>query len=447
MTIALSPLFQGLLGHSPGLHLQPRVNGQSADGGSALGAGSANTHGVASGTGASDDQDTRAIKLLQSSLRYHLGSFSRQTGVNSSGTTSGATALQPSGTSSADKAAKNILGFITQRLNQAAANGADQSQLDGLLKQARDGVQKGFQEARDQLKSLGLLSPELDKSVGKSLSSVTEGLDKLQQQVDGTAAGSGSGSTGAAGSGSAGVVSNQAAAIESTSRESLSLKITTKDGDRVTIRLDQRQYDGASISSSQNANGQTLQAQTAHLFSGHYQISVKGHLDASEQKSITDLLDKVQSLSNTFFNGNVQDAFKQAQSLGINGTSLAKFSLSLSYSKSVRAAAYSQTAPAAQSSASLQPIGQLASGVQGASQQAAQSGVSANDFASLFQQLLGAGHQQAAQLGQSVAPKDLLSQFLQTLLSPADGKASSSGAGQTSKTAASQPAVSAQSAA
>ncbi|WP_097460312.1 DUF5610 domain-containing protein [Mangrovitalea sediminis] len=443
MTIALSPLFQGLLGHSSGLHLQPRVNGQSADSDSALSAGSAKTESVASGTGANEDQDTRAIKLLQSSLRYHLGSFSRQAGASSSGTTSGATAPQSSEAPSADKTAKNILGFITQRLNQAAANGADQSQLDGLLNQARDGVQKGFQEARDQLKSLGLLSPELDKSIGKSLSSVTQGLDKLQQQVDGATASSGS--AGATGSGSADVVSSQAAAIESTSRESLSLKITTKDGDRVTIQLDQRQYDGASISSSQNASGQTLQAQTGHLFSGHYRISVKGHLDASEQKSITDLLDKVQSLSNTFFNGNVQDAFKQAQSLGIDGTSLAKFSLSLSYSKSVRAAAYSQTAPAAQSLASLQPIGQLASGVQGASQQAAQSGVSANDFASLFQQLLGAGHQQATQLGQSVAPKDFLSQFLQTLLSPADSKASSSAAGHTSKTAASQPATSAQS--
>lgn len=452
MLIALSPLFQGLQGHSTGLHLHPRVQGHSLATASATPADDASTNSTANRANEADaagsNHDSRAVKLLQSSLRYHLGSFSQQS-ASSAPSTSSAPASSgapvPGDAQTTDKAAQNILGFITNRLQQAAANGADQSQLDKLLQQARDGVQKGYQEARDQLKSLGLLSPQLDQSISQSLTSVTKGLDKLQQQIDnpsasnpqGDASGAGTtnstGSTGDSTGAASGVSSSQAAAIESSSHESLKLNITTKDGDKVTILLDERQYDGASLSTSQNSSGQTVLSQSAHLFSGHYQIKVQGQLDAGEQKSITDLLDKVQSLSNTFFNGNVQDAFKQSQSLGIDGSSLAKFSLSLSYSKSVRAAAYSQASSSGSSTgASLQPVSQLASGVQGASQQATQSGVNTSDFASLFQQLLGNNYQQATALGQPVASKDFLSQFLQALLTPASGDsttpASSAGA-------------------
>lgn len=442
MMIALSPLFQGLQGLSTGLNLQPRVQGQSL---ATPSAPNAFANGAESAPG--DDQDGRAVKLLQSSLRYHLGSFSQHSASSPSA------ASAPTDAQTTDKAAQNILGFITKRLQQAAAGGADQAQLDDLLQQARAGVQKGFQEARDQLKSLGLLSPQLDKSIGQSLNSVTKGLDQLQQQIDNPSTGAGqgdtagtgatdsTGGTGAAGSSTgaaSSVSSSQAAAIESSSHERLKLNITTKDGDKVTIFLDERQYDGVSLSTSQDGNGQTVQSQSAHLFSGHYQIKVQGQLDAGEQKSITDLLDKVQSLSNTFFNGDVQGAFNQAQSLGIDGSSLAKFSLSLSYSKSVRAAAYSQAStPGNPAGTSLQPVSQLASGVQGASQQATQSGVDTNDFASLFQRLLGNHHQQATAQGLSVAPKDFLSQFLQTLLAPANSDSSSSAAD--SAAAASDP--------
>ena len=45
------------------------------------------------------------------------------------------------------KVADRVLGFIEQRLSTEAAAGADPQKLQGLLAQARQGVEQGFAEA------------------------------------------------------------------------------------------------------------------------------------------------------------------------------------------------------------------------------------------------------------------------------------------------------------
>lgn len=58
---------------------------------------------------------------------------------------------------SPEKVASVVLGFIEQRLHREAAAGADPARLQALMTQARDGVEKGFAEARKILDGMGVL--------------------------------------------------------------------------------------------------------------------------------------------------------------------------------------------------------------------------------------------------------------------------------------------------
>lgn len=125
------------------------------------------------------------------------------------------------------------------------------------------------------------------------------------------------------------------------------LKITTADGDRVTIRFRQQDVvalpagwpnstgstatssagDSSSTGSSSGSGG----SQAAAISSGRIQISVQGSLNADELKAIDNLVSQVDSLATQFFSGDVQDAFGAAASLNADPSQIANFSLHMSY--------------------------------------------------------------------------------------------------------------------
>ena len=136
------------------------------------------------------------------------------------------------------------------------------------------------------------------------------------------------------------------------------LKITTADGDRVTIRFSQQDMvalpagwpNSTGGASSTGAGSGSGGSQAAAISSGRIQISVKGNLDSNELKAIDDLVSQVDSLATQFFSGDVQDAFSAAASLNADPSQIANFSLHMSYVQ-LRAVGNAVSAAAGSSSA------------------------------------------------------------------------------------------------
>ena len=81
-----------------------------------------------------------------------------------------------------EKVAGRILGFIEQRLQSEAAAGADPAKLDKLLSQARDGVEKGFAEARKILDGMGVLKGQVASDIDDTYKRIQDGFGDLDKR-------------------------------------------------------------------------------------------------------------------------------------------------------------------------------------------------------------------------------------------------------------------------
>ncbi|PCJ19950.1 MAG: hypothetical protein COB04_05020 [Gammaproteobacteria bacterium] len=109
--------------------------------------------------------------------------------------------------------------------------------------------------------------------------------------------------------------------FSSTSRE-FSLDVVTLDGDKISVSFDQdfakyRERTADSVSSGRYS-------------SSDFQIKVEGDLDEGELEALNELFANVSSLAESFFQGNVEEAFNHAINLGLDESELASFSLNLS---------------------------------------------------------------------------------------------------------------------
>lgn len=350
----------------------------------------------------------------------------------------GPTAASPAGGYSSEDVAGHVLDFVARRLQRAAAGGGDPDRLRRILDAARQGVTKGFQQARDALRGTGRLNDGLDQSMTDSLTKINRGLERLAQQFGVTANGAeakpptgvGADQTVPAGSGGQTAPASQAAAVEYASSESLTLSVRTAEGDQVRIRMTERQYLGASASYQSNGTEAEYQFSQSAAFAGRYQISVQGSLSAQEQQALGQLLGKVQDVANQFFSGDIQGAFQQASGLGLDGSELAQFSLNLKSVQSLRAASYSANQPATTQGSNgaaraLAPAGGLAARVQQAQGAARRLGLDPETLHKLFSHLVdgtlaGRPHPPNAHY------RAAIDQFLRTLL----GAGQSQGSGQ-----------------
>lgn len=219
-----------------------------------------------------------------------------------------------------DKVADRILGFVGQRLRNEAANGADPEKLQGLLTQARQGVEKGFAEARKILDGMGLLKDQVASDIDTTYDKIQNGLQGLQSMY--TAKTPGDSVTVAASS----------ERFEG-SAQTFDLQITTRDGDRLKISIANAAAnwskssatvvgDGSSTLFEASRNGGSLQI-------GAWQVEVEGTLDDDERAALEKLFKQVQDISSDFYSGNLGGAFDRAMQLDIDGSQLAYMSLQL----------------------------------------------------------------------------------------------------------------------
>ena len=282
------------------------------------------------------------------------------------------------------KVAKNVLGFVTGAIRRAQADGADEKKLNDLLGQARKGIDQGFGDARDELKGMGLFSEDLDKGITKSYDLIQDGLKKFEEELFGSKEDSAVGQDAATTTptttqtdSSNQSTSNQnisviglAAAVSN--RQSASLQLTTKEGDKVSISFDQQDLwrmqqgktsanrkaleaygdNSGGAGKSEYAASRTQSGSSAYYsHSVGFSFSVDGNLSQDELKAISGLVDQIGSLSDSFFGGNIDSALEQAKNLSWDDNQLASFSLDMKQSQSAAVAASVDTSQTADKSA------------------------------------------------------------------------------------------------
>ena len=275
--------------------------------------------------------------------------------------------------------AKNVLGFVTGYIKLAQSQGKDEEELQDLLGQARKGIDKGFGSARDELKGMSMLSEDLDKGIEKSYTLIQDELQKFEDELFGVPSDEAENTEESASTVDG---SRQAQALGFSSSSQASLEITTKDGDKVSIRFDdqenwrlqqQNRYSASGRKAveaygnkSLGENPSAQRSETGALHSGKssgasssasssiyysrtqgFSFSVEGDLDADELKSIGSLIEQVGSLSDTFFGGDLDGALKQAKELSLDDNELVGMSLSLKQSQAAALQQRSEAAKAA----------------------------------------------------------------------------------------------------
>lgn len=221
-----------------------------------------------------------------------------------------------------EKVAGRILGFIEQRLQSEAAAGADPAKLDKLLSQARDGVEKGFAEARKILDGMGVLKGQVASDIDDTYKRIQDGFGDLDKRF-GSAAPGASGQVAMAG------YSERFSALA----ETFDLSVTTRDGDRLRISVAQASASWSQSSFAASNDGKSTSvvgsSQSGSMRIGGWQVDVEGELDDDEIKALEKLFSQVQDLSDKFYSGDLAGAFDRAMALDMDGEQLASMSLRL----------------------------------------------------------------------------------------------------------------------
>lgn len=245
------------------------------------------------------------------------------------------------------KVADNVLSFVTNTIRARKQGGDDDDALKEMLGQAYKGIDKGFSDARKELDKSGLLSDPLKEGIDKSYDLIQTGMSEFEEELFGKSTDSSAMTkTAEAERGEVKTpkeIGNSILAAFA-GKQSASVELVTKEGDKVTIQFDdQQQWQLQSSGKAKKAlqtygelagNSQNLKKtdNSSAAFYSHttqFSFKVEGDLSSSELKSISDMVNKIGGLSDRFFGGNINDALQQAQKLDLSDSELASLSLDL----------------------------------------------------------------------------------------------------------------------
>ena len=225
-----------------------------------------------------------------------------------------------------EEVAKNVMGFVGSVIRGAAAGGAEKEQLQSLFGQAREGVAKGIAQARQDLS--GWLNDDISQGITDSESLIENKMVALEDDVFGRAP----------------VVT--ATQLEQLNSREGDLIIRTREGDEVTVRFADvqtakyQQYGPSQATpasepdaSSTNSNTETYSRAQWHATSS-FSFSISGELNEQELAGITELVNSTYDLATTFFDGDIDKAFEQANGLTFDKEVLAGYAMQLTRTQS-----------------------------------------------------------------------------------------------------------------
>ncbi len=251
----------------------------------------------------------------------------------------------------AEKVAGNILGFIERRLQLDVAEGATQEELQARLEAGLSGFKKGFAEASEKLEALSLLSPEIKTDIGKTYDLVLEGVDELRKKFIESTNATETKPTAPTNTGElkTSTSTNKPATkldvpdflpaatssylgygnYEYGRAREFSFELTTKDGDKVTIKATSSEGLAVEAGRAGRGNNSVGALNASYSSSESFSLNVEGDLSEEELGAINDLLGRVNDLAGQFFAGNLDSALEKAINLGYDDEQIATFSLNL----------------------------------------------------------------------------------------------------------------------
>ena len=233
----------------------------------------------------------------------------------------------------ATKAASTILGFIERRLKMDVAEGATQEELQSRLDAGLEGFKKGFAQAAEQLKALSQFSPEIQADVADTYKQVLDGVDALRAKfIESTTVKSAPATTKPATTSTLTAptavnnIAVQQGLYEYAEARDFKFELTTKEGDKVSIRASSSV--GVSLATSRDSSGISVNGSKSSA--SNFELSIEGDLNDDELNAINELLGRVDKLAGQFYAGNLDDVFDKAVSLGYDDQQIANYSLNLS---------------------------------------------------------------------------------------------------------------------
>tara|TARA_R110002051_G_scaffold1377_1_gene7835 strand:- start:1550 stop:2689 length:1140 start_codon:yes stop_codon:yes gene_type:complete len=218
-----------------------------------------------------------------------------------------------------DEIVKNVLDFVSSAVNKAKANGADDEKLKDMLGDARKGVQIGIDDAVDELKGTGVFNDDMEEGINKSKEGIYNGLDKFEESLFNPQPAS--------------VNISQAQYVSMTSNAEY--KFTTAEGDEVSISFADAFESQSASGYQQNSNSESFASSSSQSRQVSFSMSVNGDLNEQEQEAINAMMEDLQDLSKTFFGGDLDEAFEQAQELSLDSDQLVAFSMDLRQTKTI----------------------------------------------------------------------------------------------------------------
>ncbi|MEM5548828.1 DUF5610 domain-containing protein [Pseudoalteromonas fuliginea] len=218
-----------------------------------------------------------------------------------------------------DEIVKNVLDFVSGAVNKAKANGANDEKLKDMLGDARKGVQIGIDDAVDELKGTGVFNDEMEEGINKSKEGIYNGLDKFEESLFNPQPAS--------------VNISQAQYVSMTSNAEY--KFTTAEGDEVSISFADAFESQSASGYQRNSDSESFASSSLQSRQVSFSMSVNGDLNEQEQEAINAMMEDLQDLSKTFFGGDLDEAFEQAQELSLDSDQLVAFSMDLRQTKTI----------------------------------------------------------------------------------------------------------------
>ena len=257
--------------------------------------------------------------------------------------------------SPAREIAKNVLSFLRNELREARIGGAGEEELRSIINQAREGIERGFEAARQALQGRLDSESRLARQIERAYDKIQRGLERLDNRFTPKVETAAAEETPrkspvvAAGEQTTSIYAPTISPISSPRIEfaktievlrtrSFDLSIETQEGDTVTFSIEQYYRKQASKEFVKDENGFSVSAARQTEQGKEISYKVNGDINEQEQAAIDALVKKVDLLADKFYSGNVAGAFRKAARVGIDAEQLASFSLNLQSSKTVEIA-------------------------------------------------------------------------------------------------------------
>jgi len=238
--------------------------------------------------------------------------------------------------------AENILRFISSVINDAKQEGASNDKLEEMLSDAKEGIKTGISEATKSLQESGLYTDPIKEGIIELEDRLNNGLQTLADDLF---------------SESSSVLIRDNEIMRYHLNKNASYRLITQEGDEVNIIFNSDTTRQSNVTF--NTTEPSADELPSPLISSEsaFSFQLNGELNDDEQQAINALMASLQEVSDLFFNGLVENALDRAQTVSMDITQLASFSMDLQRTETTRPIKeYQQMMPAKALSEELTPL-------------------------------------------------------------------------------------------